>query len=158
MKKKILMFALVFLTTFSGAVTINAEESGLIGLSKEMPTMSNGDKISTRSVSMPSKSNLYTNGKQYTINGSAENDELYTNYCFHNVTSIYRSIKNNSSTTLKVQVYYYTSLGNVRWGESISIPSGYTYSGTFSDLDSSKYYFLCFYAPCTFSGYVIGQN
>lgn len=119
--------------------------------------MPGNPQISGQSVSMPDKSDVYSAGTSYSVSGQATNANLYTNKCFKGVSSIYSYTKNNSSSKLTVRARYYATV-RVLYAGKYTVDAGKTASHTFSDLKSSKYYFLQYSYPCDFSGNVKGNK
>lgn len=126
-----------------------------VGVSEQMPAYSEN---MGRSISMPSKSSLYTTGETYSVSGTASRSDLYTNNCFYGVSSIYSYTKNYSSKKLTVRARYYNIPGALYAGSYTVSANGGTASTTFSGLKSNKYYFLQFEAPSDFSGSVRGNR
>lgn len=155
-KKRIIMLCLTFIMCFP--LTAFASATNL-GVSTLPPIINDGNIIKPDSISTPSKKSLYDNGDNYTVSGSASSSSLYTNKCFKGVTKITYSITNNNSKNLKVSLCSYTNLGNVNYGvKTVTIPAQGTTSASFTELSSSKYYFLQFAAPSDFKGTVCGNQ
>lgn len=159
MKRKICLIVLC-LTLVLSSSSIFASAANNIGVSTTPPInplTSNSESISINSTSMPSKDDLYKNGVDQTVYGEANNQNLYSNYCFKGVTSISYAIHNKSSKQLKVVLRKYTSIGQSAV-KTIKISGKSTQYGAFEKLDSNTYYFLDFYPPCKFDGTVRGKN
>lgn len=154
-KKRLIMLCLTLIMCFPLTAFASATN---VGVSTTPPIVHDGSIIKPDSTSTPSKKSLYANGSDYTVDGSASRSSLYTNKCFKGVTEITYSITNNSSKSLKVSLCSYTKLGNVNYGvKKVTIPANGTTSASFSNLSTSKYYFLQFAAPSDFSGTVCGN-
>lgn len=160
MKKRfraMLMACMMVFTCTTVAFAATAQEKTAyvqnVGVSEHMPV---NPEVSGRSTSMPDKSNVYTNGTSHSVSGWATNTDLYTNKCFKGVKSIYSYTENNSTSKLTVRARYYATIG-VLYAGSYTVNAGGIASSTFSDLDSSKYYFIQYSYPCDFSGTVKGN-
>ncbi len=155
-KKRLMGLCLIMAMSFpitAFAATANT------GVSTTVPIINNGSVITPDSTSCPDKGDLYTNGEDYSVSGSADHSDLYTNKCFKGVSSISFEITNNRSKSLTVNLCSYTALGNVNYGvQTIKIPANSTTSSKFSDLSRSKYYFLEFCDPSDFDGTVCGNK
>lgn len=125
-----------------------------IGVSYQLPK--NGE-ISTYGTGMPSEDDIYSNGSDNSVSGSANNQELYTNYCFYGVKSISYAIKNNYSSDIKIKLRRYNDIGQ-QLVETKTISKKTTQYSTFSNLNSGYYYFIEFCAPTDFSGTVKGNS
>ncbi len=155
-KKVIGLFLMMMMLCFSSTNALAATVNN--GVTSSVPVINNTG-IQPYSTSCPDTSDVYTNGTDYTVSGSASNSDLFTNKCFKGVSSIKYSITNNRSASLKVKLCYYTSSGNVIYGtQSVTIPANGTTSASFTSLDSGKYYFIQFVAPSDFSGSVKGNK
>ncbi|WP_157076648.1 hypothetical protein [Sutcliffiella cohnii] len=88
-----------------------------------------------------------------TFSGQAARSNLYTNKLFTGSSSYKIQMSNSYSTQLKVELYkkgfWYDSLVTTYY-----VTPGYTRYGYPSGLDHSADYYLLFYAPSNFSGYV----
>ena len=155
-KRFVVMLCLTFLMCFpltAFAATVN------VGVSTQPPIINDDVIFKPDDTSTPSKSALYTIGDKHSVTGSATHSALYTNKCFKGVTSISYKITNNRSGDLKVRLCSYTNSGNVNYGiKTITIPSKGTTSGSFSELSSTKYYFIEFSAPSNFNGTIYGNR
>ena len=94
--------------------------------------------------------NLSTKG-QYEFYGDANVSELYTNYLLTGASSVKISVTNNDVNTLKIKLYKNGSLFST---SSVNIPAHGTTSWTVNGLSSSSNYYIKFYAPCHFEGYI----
>jgi len=155
-KKRFVILCLTFIMSFSltaFAATVN------VGVSTQPPIINDDGIIKPDDTSTPSKSSLYTNGEKHSVSGSTAHSDLYTNKCFKGVTSISYNITNNRSGDLKVRLCCYTKWDNVNYGiKTVTIPSKGTTSGSFSELSSTKYYFIEFSGPADFKGTVCGNK
>ncbi|MDO9100084.1 MAG: hypothetical protein Q7V53_04980 [Caldisericota bacterium] len=97
--------------------------------------------------------NLSTQG-QYNFSGLAEASTLYSNYKFTGVTSTKISVSNKStSSNLKVQLVRDDAVFDTAVS-TVTIPKNGTSTWTVTGLSSSNRYYLKFYAPSNFSGYI----
>lgn len=159
MKKKKSVITLVLIATlcFSSISAYAATKNN--GVSTTVPANSEIGVIKPDSTSVPDQDQIYKNGKSNDVEGSATHDSLYTSKCFKGVTSIDFSITNNRSSSQKVKLGKYTSLGNCVYGiETITLSGNKTTISSFKNLSSSTYYFLEFPAPSDFSGTVTGNK
>ncbi|MGC6178300.1 hypothetical protein [Lacrimispora sp. 38-1] len=154
-KKRIMILCLTLIMCFP----LTAFAAANVGVSKIPPIINDTGIIKPDSTSTPSKKSVYDIGDNYTVSGSASRSDLYTDKCFKGVTSISYSITNNSSKDLKVNLCSYTKWGNVNYGvKKVTIPANGKTSSSFSELSSSKYYFIEFAAPSDFKGTVCGNQ
>jgi len=162
MKRKIvaiIVTAVCLSTLLIPNVSINADNNRpLEGLSYEIPTSPYSNQISPYSVSMPNKSNVYTNNSSQTVSGTASISTLYTNKCFKGVTSIGFLISNyRKDKDLSLNLRQYNTIGNSSVSTK-SIPRNGVGASSFTGLSTDKYYFIGFSAPSDFSGTVTGNT
>ncbi len=119
-----------------------------------------GSLITFASTSCPDKSSVYSNDTDHSVYGTASRSSLFTNKCFHGVTSISYDITNDNSKSLKVKLgRYWSGSTNCFYGiQSFTVSANGSNSGSFDDLDEDYYYFIEFCAPSDFSGTVCGNS
>jgi|GEM_PF-4052098 len=95
---------------------------------------------------------LSTKGK-YTFSGEAYAVDLYTNYYLTGKSSVTISITNKStSKSMKAKLWekgaWFIS------ESSVTVPANGTTTWTVSGLSKSESYYIQFYNPCYFNGYI----
>lgn len=148
--KKVISIMLVVAMVMGMSITSFAGEvhNESCNVSTEKPR----EPIAVFGLGKPSKDSVINlKDEELTFAGEAERSILYTNKHFTGKSTIKYSIKNNCNKKLTVK--FYTSSG---WFKSkkIEVEANATLSGTISELDSSKLYYLTFSAPSDFSGKV----
>lgn len=110
--------------------------------------------ISIQSTSLPTSTwNLSTKGI-YSFAGKADNQDLYSNYLFTGATKTQIQCTNKrTDKNLKVQLvrddpYFDTAVSTV------NVPKNGSSNWNVTGLSSSSKYYLRFYAPCEFNGYI----
>lgn len=109
--------------------------------------------ISTYATYQPSKDDVHDlNDGKMTFYGEANISDLYTDTHFTGKSNItYRIENNHLSEDLVAKIYQY---GNPIAKATINVKANTNQTGSISDLDSSKLYYIRFIAPSNFSGYV----
>lgn len=144
---------------FSGRAFAETEDSTLVGVQTEIPTLGNvlNDFISPYEIDKPSKDSIYELGKANKIEGSSQNNDLYSNKHFHGVATITMTITNRSSRDLHIRLYK-----NVWFLDPIvyefTIPANSNYYVSMENLDKDGFYYFLFQSPCSFTGYVTGYK
>lgn len=170
MKKLFKIGILTVISMFSLAIGVSASETveeakinliestpNNIGVSTEAPIGSalaenSTDEISPYGLGKPSTDNVVDlNDGKMKFSGEAKRSKLFTNNYFTGKSKVSYSITNYNDNELTVKVY--TQYG-IFATETIKVPANTTSTGTISDLNSSKLYYMTFQAPSDFSGYV----
>ena len=151
-----LVFALTLSLGFGFKALASSEpepENENVNVSTEPPVVSiEEDSISPSTIDKPKESSYVDLTKeQLNFSGSANNSTLYTNKHFKGKTKISYSVKNSSSSDLKVKIF---KAGAFFSTDSFTVKAKSTLTGTISGLDKSDLYYLSFSAPSNFSGYV----
>lgn len=159
-KKFFILCSVMSVLLFFNGNSVYATEN--VGVSFEPPSVRMEDEggISTRGLEPPSKDTIYTNNQYEPLAGSSSNAYLYSNKCFYGVYQITFTVTNNSSSDLKVALYYYTDSWLNPFGysekQSFTVSANSTQTLYFRNLDKDIYYFFSFKAPSDFSGRAIG--
>lgn len=142
----------------AGTITFTYADDGKnFGVSQNAPEIQEESSAQLYSTSTPSTDDVYKNNTEYIVYGTADISKLFTDECFYGVNRIYMNLKNYRSDDLtinlrRVEWYGYTK------ADTDYVPGNCSYGGAFSNLDTSKYYFLEFEAPCSFYGTIEGYN
>lgn len=113
-------------------------------------------EISTYGSSIPSSSDVYSNGIKHNVSGySTSNKALYSNYCFKGVSDIRVVIQNDYKYSLDIKLYKKGSILDSRVETKTVIAGNKLYS-TFTGLNKNDVYYLYFSTPCNFNGTVEG--
>ncbi len=103
--------------------------------------------------SKPSSTWNWSNGS-YSFHGAADSNNLYTNYKFTGMTKVSITV-NNTSGKYDLEVRVKSVEAWWKPDKTVStavIPHNGTCTWEISNLDSSKKYYIIFYAPCRFTG------
>lgn len=114
-------------------------------------TLFTGSTVSA-GLSKPSSTwNLKSSGR-YNFSGKANASDLYSNYYFTGKDKFQIHVKNRSSSnSIKVKIY---EKGSLFAADSFTVPKTGVLDYTSNGRSSSKTYYLVFYAPCDFEGYI----
>lgn len=96
--------------------------------------------------------NLKTKGK-YTFQGEASRSNLYTDYLFTGTTKVEIKVVNKSSSD-SVTVKLFEKSAWFFCETKATVPAKGTTTWKYSDLESDEKYYLQFYAPSNFEGYI----
>lgn len=126
-----------------------------VGVSLELPAyVDEGEReISPLGLGVPRNEwDMSIRGK-YDFRGTAQRSDLYTDYYFTGQSSYSVRINNSRSDTLRVDLMQ----KNILWDTTVRTwnvsPGASLFSGQ-TGLSSSNDYYLKFYAPSNFSGYI----
>ena len=161
MTRYISLFATIVLlvSLFSESVFAETEDNTLVGVQTEIPTLGNilNNSISLYGQSKPSKDSIYELGKANKIEGSSQNNDLYSNKHFKGVATITMTITNRISRDLHIRLYKNVFLIDPIVYE-FTIPANSNYYVSMENLDKDGFYYFWFESPCSFTGYVTGYR
>lgn len=148
----ILLGSMVLSANVFAAQVVVTQERPNEGFS-HIKILQNDKDISTYATYQPSKNDVHDlNNSKMTFYGEANISDLYTDTHFTGKSSItYRIENNNLSEKLVAKIYEY---GNPISKATINVKANTNQSGSISNLDSSKLYYIRFISPSNFSGYV----
>lgn len=119
----------------------------------DKPCYIGSSPVSPYSIEKPSKEwNLKEDGR-YDFKGSASSQDLYTNYLLTGKTSVKIYVLNKGDKNLSFALYKNKFGFDEKIGDC-DIASGADVEWPVSDLDEEAEYYIKFYAPCEFSGYI----
>lgn len=108
----------------------------------------------TRGLGEPRETwNLATKGR-YNFSGKAVGSDLYTDYLFTGVDYVRIWVTNHSNKKLLVKVFEKGTLWGFNYVSSVECEPNNNTVWRISSLSKSKKYYIQFYAPSEFSGYI----
>lgn len=123
-----------------------------VGVTTDSPMINGGETgYSPLGLSKPTTVHNLNTAGQMNFSGSAQISDLYTNKNFTGKSSINIYIKNYHTSDLTVKLY---KQGSLLATKTWKLESGYSVSSNPTGLDPKANYYLKFYAPSNFDGYV----
>lgn len=143
------LFALFMVLGMYGTVSASeVTDNELYNVSETSPVQIEND-IAVIDATIPDTDYIVNlNESSYSFYGTATSSTLYTNCLFTGKSTVHYTITNKCDTDLTVKLFF---RGRIRKAK-ITVPANTTITGTFTGLNSSKYYYLSFSAPSHFSG------